>query len=96
MSLTILFVIYLFIGLIIGILAGIMFFGTLGGTGYAATGADPTFYINLMDFVSIYFSSLKYSIYYLYYLFLIWLVRAIYINYLTYIELSNKPIPIEK
>ena len=56
MALTILFVIYLDIGLISGIFAGIMFIFTLGGVAFVDTGADPTFYNNFMNFVGKYFS----------------------------------------
>lgn len=96
MSLTILLFIYLGIGFICGILAGIMFFVTLGGSIFVINSTDSTFYDNFMSFVGKYLSLLKYIAYYLYLIVYIWLIRAIYINNLTHKELSNKPVQIEE
>lgn len=93
--LSIILVIYLFIGLVSGGLAFLMVTITFGGVAYAGSGVDSTFFYNLLDFVTKYFSLLKYIAYYSYLIALVWLIRAVYINNLIYKELSNKII-IEK
>lgn len=93
--LSIILGIYLFIGLVSGGLAFLMVTITFGGVAYAGSGVDSTFFYNLLDFVTKYFSLLKYIAYYSYLIALVWLIRAVYINNLIYKELSNKII-IEK
>lgn len=88
--LSIILGIYLFIGLVSGGLAFLMVTITFGGVAYAGSGVDSTFFYNLLDFVTKYFSLLKYIAYYSYLIALVWLIRAVYINNLTYKELSNK------
>lgn len=93
--LSIILGIYLFIGLVSGGLAFLMVTITFGGVAYAGSGVDSTFFYNLLDFVTKYFSLLKYIAYYSYLIALVWLIRTVNINNLIYKELSNKII-IEK
>jgi|GEM_PF-5186964 len=86
---TILFGIYLIIGLVSGVLALLMVFITLGGTAYVDTGSNPSFYNNLMSFVVNYFSLFKYTLYYIYLIVYALLTRAIYINVLIYKKLKK-------
>ncbi len=86
---TILFGIYLIIGLVSGVLALLMVFITLGGTAYVDTGSTPSFYNNLMSFVVNYFSLFKYTLYYIYLIVYALLTRAIYINVLIYKKLKK-------
>lgn len=88
----IIFAIYLAIGLIAGALALFMMFITLGGAAYVDTGADSTFYDNLMSFVGNHFSLLNYIAYYVYIIVYMLFVKAIYINVLSYKQLNSRDI----
>ena len=90
LGIVIAFAIYLVIGLIIGILVLFMMFITLGGTAYIDTGADSTFYDNLLQFAGNYFSLFSYILYVLYTIVYMFLVRAIYINFLVNKQLKDK------
>lgn len=90
LGIVITFSIYLGIGLIIGIFVLFMMFITLGGAAYVDTGADSTFYDNLIQFAGIYFSLFIYSLYVLYSIVYMFLVRAIYINFLVNKQLKNR------
>ncbi len=74
----------------IGIFVLFMMFITLGGAAYVDTGADSTFYDNLIQFAGNYFSLFIYILYVLYTSVYIFLVRAIYINSLVNKQLKNK------
>ena len=90
LGIVITFAIYLGIGLMIGIFVLFMMFITLGGAAYVDTGADSTFYDNLIQFAGIYFSLFIYILYVLYTIVYMFLVRAIYINFLVNKQLKNK------
>ena len=88
----IIFAIYIIIGLIAVALALFMIFITLGGAAYVDTGADSTFYDNLMSYIVSHFSIFKYVGYYIYIIVYIVLVRAIYINIMSYKVLKSDDI----
>ncbi len=70
-------------GIILGIIVFFMLFITLGGTMYVDTGADPTFYYNLMDFAYAYLKVSAYVVFILYIAMYLLPIRGMYINILT-------------
>lgn len=80
----IIFVLCIEIGIILWILSAFMMLITLGGTAYVDTGADPTFYNNLLNFTYAYFKFLGNISYFFvviaYIIILIVLVKEIYVN----------------
>ncbi len=83
-------VIYLGIGLMLAILVLFMMIFTLGGAAYVDTGADSTFYDNLIRFTGNYFSIFIYILYVLYTIVYMFLIRGIYINFLVNKQLKNR------
>lgn len=84
------FITYLTIGFILGIIFLFMIFITLGGTMFVDTGADSTLYDNLINFINNYFSLFMYIGYLTDILIYIILIRAININILNYKKLNDK------
>lgn len=83
------FVICLAIGLVLGGLTLFITFITFGGIMYTETGADSTFYDNLIYLVGNYFSLFKYIYYYVYLILYAILIRSIYIDIICYKKLKN-------
>ena len=86
---SIVLLVYLGLGIIIGIFTLFMMIITLGGVAYVDSGANSTFYNNLIYFVKNYFSIFEYIIYVVYLIMFLILIKSIYINIVTYKLLND-------
>jgi len=86
------FLMYLLLGLIVLTIAFLMIIITMGGTMYVDTRADSTFFDNIMNIFSNYFSLFNYIGYYLNLIVYLLLIRAIYINVISYKRINDEEI----
>ncbi|MGN0375158.1 MAG: hypothetical protein ACI4EN_06610 [Butyrivibrio sp.] len=87
---TVLFVVYVLMGIILFILELFLIFITLGGAAFVDTGADPSGYNNFLNFAWNYLKSFRYGSLGIYVIAYSFIGRAVYINSLVYKALKDK------